>query len=137
MEYVNPPGGTKTWIENNHSAKIRSFITEEEQYTQKEKMQNSRLEAVLSYYKVMTSNIYAEDLRENFPKTTELTMPVFFGASQDFVCRAYMNKATVERMCKHATIHVYNTGHWVQFQAKDELNQNLFAWIQAAQGNTK
>ncbi|KAK0219924.1 hypothetical protein IW262DRAFT_1272900, partial [Armillaria fumosa] len=102
-EYMNPPGGLKKWIENNHMTKVGSFITEEDQHIQKEKMRNSGLEAALCYYKVATSNIYAEDLRgedfihmrlpqlinfvENPPKTTELNMPVFFGgASKDFVC---------------------------------------------------
>ncbi|KAK0192497.1 Alpha/Beta hydrolase protein [Armillaria mellea] len=137
-EYMNPPGGLKKWVENNHTTKVGSFITEEDQRIQKEKIRNSGLEAALCYYKVAISNMYAEDLRENPPKTTELTMPVFFGgASKDFVCRADMQKEVVEQKCKDATTHVYNSGHWVQLQAKDELNQNLLGWIQTVQERTK
>ncbi|PBK94936.1 alpha/beta-hydrolase [Armillaria gallica] len=137
-EYMNPPGGLKKWVENNHTTKVGSFITEEDQRIQKEKMRNSGIEAAFCYYKAVTSNINAEDLRENPPKTIELTMPVFFGgASKDFVCRVDMNKEAVEQKCKDATIHIYNSGHWVQLQAKDELNQNLLGWIQTVQEKTK
>ncbi|KAK0454084.1 Alpha/Beta hydrolase protein [Desarmillaria tabescens] len=139
-EYMNPPGGMKRWVENNRMTKVGSFLTEADQHTQKEKLRSSGLAAGTCYYKVVTSDIYAKDLQDedNPPKTAELTMPVFFGgASKDFICRADIHKATVEQTCKDATIHVYNTGHWVQLQARDELNQNLLAWIQTVQEKTK
>ncbi|KAK0203846.1 Alpha/Beta hydrolase protein [Desarmillaria ectypa] len=135
-EYMNPSGGLERWVENNRVTKVGSSITEEasrlleyDQHTHKGGMRSSGLAAGLCYYKAMIFNIYAEDLKdeENPPKTIKLNTPVFFGgASKNFVCRANMHKETVEQTCKDATIH-----------AKDELNQNLLAWVQTVQEKTK
>lgn len=58
--------------------------------------------------------------------------PVFFGASlKDFVCLAEAQKVTTASLAKDLTVHEYDACHWVQLEAKDELNRDLLAWIKA------
>ena len=61
----------------------------------------------------------------------EIHKPVFFGAAQqDYVALAATGKQSVTQLCKSVTIREFDTGHWVMLEAKDEVNQELSAWIQ-------
>ncbi len=60
----------------------------------------------------------------------EVTNPVFYGgALKDFVALNAVNKAGTVEKCKNATIHEYDGGHWVMWEAKDEVNKDLLNWL--------
>ncbi|KAG5634550.1 hypothetical protein DXG03_005847 [Asterophora parasitica] len=67
------------------------------------------------------------------PESYFIKQPVFFGsATQDYVCRpAFGRLATTQYTKGPLTIKEYETGHWVMWQAKEKLNQDLLEWVQA------
>lgn len=66
--------------------------------------------------------------KENIP----IRKPVFLGAcTKDFIGLAAKQKATTASLAKHLTVHEYDVGHWVQLEAKDEVNRDLLAWFEA------
>lgn len=61
----------------------------------------------------------------------EISAPVFFGAAlRDAVCLAQFGKQHITRYCKNATVKDFDTGHWLQLEAADEVNRELKAWIE-------
>ncbi|KAL0058846.1 hypothetical protein AAF712_014450 [Marasmius tenuissimus] len=65
------------------------------------------------------------------PENIVVKKPVFFGAAlQDFVAIAPVQiKATLDTSA-NSTIHLYNAGHWVHWEAKDEVNRDLLSWVE-------
>lgn len=47
------------------------------------------------------------------------------------MCLAEGQKAGTASLVKNLTVHDYDVGHWVQLEAKDEVNRDLLAWIKA------
>lgn len=58
--------------------------------------------------------------------------PVFFGgAKKDYVASSAGGKAAVNQFCKgNLTIHEFDAAHWLIWEAKDELNDKLVAWLE-------
>lgn len=55
---------------------------------------------------------------------------LFVAATRDYVCRAALHKATMQKYAPHAEIVELDSGHWPQFEATDELNKVLEKWIE-------
>ncbi len=122
----------------------------QDQRIQKEELRKGGMAGPLCYYKVIRTSIMTDDskgkpqwilgqsplclhiLEANPPKVMKVTKPVFFGgASKDYVCFASMSLAGTKATCEDTTAHVYDAGHWVQLEARDEVNRDLLAWIEA------
>lgn len=58
--------------------------------------------------------------------------PVFFGgAKKDYVASSAGGKAAVTQFCKgDLAIHEFDAAHWLIWEAKDELNDKLVAWVE-------
>ncbi|KAK0462974.1 Alpha/Beta hydrolase protein [Desarmillaria tabescens] len=152
-DYMQPIGGLRLWVESNRTTPIGSYLTEEDQRIQKEELRKGGIKGPLCYYKAVRTSIMADDSKgkrqyslgplcshapeANPPKIEKVSKPVFFGgASKDYVCLAHMSLAGTTASCEDTTSHVYDTGHWVQLEAKDEVNRDLLAWIQAVEVKT-
>ncbi|KAK0462988.1 alpha/beta-hydrolase [Desarmillaria tabescens] len=135
--YMGPPGAMKAWVENKKTTAVGSFLTEEDRRVQREELRKGGLAAPVCYYKAVYSTIEADDYQANPPTALKVTKPVFFGgALRDFVALYNVSEAVTKENCEDVTIHVYDTGHWVQMQAKDEVNQDMLTWIQDVEAKT-
>jgi pimeloyl-ACP methyl ester carboxylesterase len=57
---------------------------------------------------------------------------VFFGAALgDVLGVPQLQKATMEKLCKNTTFKDFETSHWPQMQAPEEVNKELLAWIES------
>ncbi|KAK0236641.1 Alpha/Beta hydrolase protein [Armillaria nabsnona] len=131
-DYIQPIGGLRSWVEGNRTTAVGSYLTEEDQRIQKEELRKGGMAGPLCYYKIIRTSIMTDDSKANPPKVMKVTKPVFFGgASKDYVCFANMGLAGTKATCEDTTAHVYDAGHWVQMEAKDEVNRDLLAWIEA------
>ncbi|KAK0204252.1 Alpha/Beta hydrolase protein [Desarmillaria ectypa] len=109
---------------------LASYITEEEKDFHKNELLDGGMAGCLNWYKVMTSEIDAEDNKAAPEENLEVTMPVFFGgALKDFICLSAIHKIGTADKCKKATIHEYEACHWVMWEAKDEVNRDLLSWL--------
>lgn len=62
----------------------------------------------------------------------EITKPVFYGgALHDAVALNVVNKTETTDNCKNATVHEYDGGHWIIWEAKDEINRDFLDWLKA------
>lgn len=75
----------------------------------------------------------AHTLHTGIPKENiKIQEPTFLGTClKDVVVLAPLQKATTSPLATNLTLHEYDAGHWVQVEAKDELNRDLLAWIKA------
>ncbi|KAG7447118.1 alpha/beta-hydrolase [Guyanagaster necrorhizus] len=136
-DYMQPIGGLRSWVESNRTTAVGLYLTEEDQRIQKGELRKGGIAGPLCYYKVVRTSIMADDSKANPPKIMKVTKPVFFGgASKDYVCFSSMNLAGTKNNCEDTTAHVYDAGHWVQIEAKDEVNRDMLAWIQAVEIKT-
>lgn len=65
--------------------------------------------------------------KENIP----INKPVFLGTCLKDLGPSEMQKIQTASQAKDLTVHEYNAGHWVQLEAKDDVNRDLLAWIKA------
>ncbi|KAK0207220.1 hypothetical protein IW262DRAFT_666508 [Armillaria fumosa] len=81
----------------------------------------------LNWYRVM--NVGNSRIEYSCPEENlVVTNPVFYGgALKDFVALNAVNKAGTVEKCKNMTIHEYDGGHWVTWEAKDEVNHDLLS----------
>ncbi len=60
-----------------------------------------------------------------------IKQPVFFGGcKQDYICLSAPAIATIGQTCPNVTVREFESDHWVQLAAPDQLNEALLAWVQ-------
>ncbi|KAG6911058.1 hypothetical protein DXG01_004572 [Tephrocybe rancida] len=130
--HLAPSGAVKAWVEGNNKTTFASYISEEEREKQKEELLRGGLAGPVSWYKVRVFDLDGEDSQDIAPENILIQKPVFLGAAlQDYICLAPLQKAVVSQSVKGPlTIKDFNTGHWVQWQEKDKLNQELVQWVE-------
>ncbi|KAK0441745.1 Alpha/Beta hydrolase protein [Desarmillaria tabescens] len=128
-----PTGALKAYLlQGKTDVPLASYITEEEKDFHKKELLDGGMASCLNWYKIMTSEIDAEDNKAAPEKNLEVTKPVFYGgALKDFVALNAVNKAGTVAKCKNATIHEYEGCHWVMWEAKDAVNRDLLTWLKA------
>ncbi|GLB44172.1 putative epoxide hydrolase [Lyophyllum shimeji] len=130
--HVSPLGALKAWIEANKRTALVAYVPKEEVEIQKQHLLEGGLEAPLCWYKVNIVGLEPED-QKGIPQENHLVhQPVFFGATlRDYVCRPDFGKMLAAKCCVGPlTVRDYDTGHWVMWEEKDKLNQELLEWIQ-------
>jgi hypothetical protein len=71
-------------------------------------------------------NVLTPELPENW----KIEKPCFFAATHnDAVCTPQIFKPLIEKVAEDLTIIDCYTGHWVQFEASDQLNSEIEAWL--------
>lgn len=65
------------------------------------------------------------------PEGWKIERPCFYAAPHnDAVSAPQMCKPSIEKYAKDLTIVDFYTGHWVQFEAGEQLNNEFEAWLQ-------
>ncbi|KAL0056717.1 hypothetical protein AAF712_016677 [Marasmius tenuissimus] len=126
-----PLGALEAWVTSDRRSASTVWTPEEEAHYLKAYGVPDAVEASLAWYKVLVSGIEAQDNKNISPENLNVKKPVFFGAAlQDFVATAPSQvKATLDSSA-NSTVHLYNSGHWVHWETKDEVNRDLLAWIE-------
>ncbi|KAF5376024.1 hypothetical protein D9615_007726 [Tricholomella constricta] len=132
LSHVAPTGAFKAWVEADKRTPTVSCLSEEEVKLQSEALLRGGLEGPLCWYKIRVSCLDIEDGKGIAPESYFIQKPVFFGgATQDCVSLLALNKIVIEQYTKGPlTVKEYETGHWIMWQAKDKLNQDLLEWFQ-------
>ncbi|PBK78288.1 alpha/beta-hydrolase [Armillaria solidipes] len=128
-----PTGALKSYLlQGKTDNPIASYITEEEKEFHKKELLDGGMAGCLNWYTVMVSGIDAEDNKAIPADNLEITKPVFYGgALHDAVALNVVNKATTTDTCKDVTLHEYDGGHWIIWEAMDEINRDLLEWLKS------
>lgn len=84
-------------------------------------------------HSIVSVNRLCSEIPPAVPQAQHIVQkPVFFGAAKsDYVALAAIGKFNTSQLCPNATVREFDTGHWVTWEAKDEVNKELLSWIQA------
>ncbi|KAJ4467013.1 alpha/beta-hydrolase [Lentinula aciculospora] len=127
-----PLGALQAWLEANSTTETGDFITPAERAIQIDAMRSEGMRAPLCWYEIVTSTIERDDDQGIPQENLTIKKPVFFGAAlEDYVCVAAIEITTILQTSENVTtIHQYDSGHWVQLEAKDQVNSDLLTWIE-------
>ncbi|KAG6895865.1 hypothetical protein C0992_011964 [Termitomyces sp. T32_za158] len=132
MTHLAPSGACKAWVKGNMKTKYVSYLPENEIEKQKNELLKGGLTGPVNYYKTNVFDLDLEDLKAIAPENLMIHKPVFLGtALQDYVSLAPLQKAVAAQSVKGPlTIKEFDTGHWIIWEEKDKMNEELLAWIQ-------
>ncbi|KAK1224639.1 hypothetical protein PQX77_012441 [Marasmius sp. AFHP31] len=128
-----PVGKLEDWVRNDRRSESNGTVItpEEKEVYLKAYSLPGAVEGSLAWYKVVVSGIEARDSKGIPPENAVVVKPVFFGAGvRDFAVLApVMIRSTLDSSA-NATIRLYDATHWLQWEAKDEVNRDLLTWIE-------
>ncbi|OSC99359.1 alpha/beta-hydrolase [Trametes coccinea BRFM310] len=131
-EWINPAWKSKEWIEANRTPGRPSWLSEEEYNTIRENLVRSGLKSQLNYYKVSVTDLNDQDSNNISQEALQVRKPVLFiAASKDLVSTPATGKAQLAQYAPHAKIVELDVGHWVMYEATEQLNRELEAWIES------
>lgn len=85
----------------------------------------------LSWYKVWTSGLTAEEDKGIPIRSPAISKPAFFAATtQDFICVAKPQINLMTKACANLKIHEFEAGHRVMMEKKDEFNIVFSSWLE-------
>ncbi|KAF6766530.1 Alpha/Beta hydrolase protein [Ephemerocybe angulata] len=126
-----PTGGLRTFLESDSRTPRGSYVPEDLSRIHKEKFQEHGFAGALNYYKIMVNGADMEEAKKIPQEQYVVKKPVFFGGTaKDPICVPMIGAATVKQLCPQATIQVFETGHWVQLEAHEEVNEALNKWLE-------
>jgi len=124
-----PKGALKEWMLADKMMPTASYITEEEKQMVIQTLLKNGLAGPLCWYKVHVHGAYTEDYKGIPPERYGVQHPVFFAAcKRDFLCSPALGLASTSKLCPNLTVKEFDTDHWVQLAAPDELNSALKEW---------
>jgi len=128
--YMVAPGKTAQWLENNMTPGFADYLNEEDINVIRRSILDGGIRSGLNYYKAVIQDVDLEDAL-NLPNNCVIEQPCFFAAAhKDYVCTPAQSKPLMEKYAKDLTTVDLSTGHWLQFEAADQLNNELEAWLQ-------
>ncbi|KAF8922734.1 alpha/beta-hydrolase [Mucidula mucida] len=122
-----PLGALRAWLAEDKRTEPADYLTAEEREFHKKELLDTGMTGPLNWYKILTSGLDAEDNKENII----ITKPTFFGgAKNDLIALADLQLKSLSATCPNLTYREFNAGHWILWEAKDEVNKELLKWIQ-------
>ncbi|KAG6812244.1 hypothetical protein H0H92_003784 [Tricholoma furcatifolium] len=130
-DHFAPTGTLKAWLEGNRKTSSASYLSEEELDKHKTDLLEGGLAAPVNWYKIRTFDLDLEDSKGITPENILIHKPVFFGAAlRDCICLPAMQKAvTIQNVKGPLTVRDFDAAHWLLWEDKDKLNQELLEWI--------
>ncbi|TFK77218.1 alpha/beta-hydrolase [Pluteus cervinus] len=131
IQNLCPLGAVRAWLESGQETAYASYISEEDRNEFFGILQKNGWTGPFNWYKIMTSGLDAADDTSIPQENYRNDKPVFFGGTtKDCVCLAGLHKAGTEQFCSNTTLREFDSAHWVMWEANDEVNKELFAWVQ-------
>ncbi|KAJ7288891.1 Alpha/Beta hydrolase protein [Mycena rebaudengoi] len=126
-----PIGKLKERLLNDKVPLPASSLTPDEVARERSSLLEGGLAAPLCWYKQDTTNAVAADNKLVPKENYIIKQPVFFGGGhEDYVCVPKAMLFTMKDVCPNLTVREYQTGHWIQLSAPDQLNKDLLEWVQ-------
>ncbi|THU93375.1 alpha/beta-hydrolase [Dendrothele bispora CBS 962.96] len=130
--HLSPRGAIKEYLLSGTVLPPASWYKEEDRQQQTNALLMGGFSGPLNYYKLLLSGLSNDDDATIPVEKYETDKPTFFGvAIEDFKAIIPVVKANFAKSCKNATIKDFETSHWPQLQAPDEVNKELLAWIES------
>lgn len=124
------PGATQAWIEADKKAQTIRFVPKEEMNIQKELL-NGNSEALLCFFKAAALGVDDQDAQSIEAENLQVRQPVFFGyGKNDQLSPAAAGRISSAQHCPVLTVKEFDTGHWLMWEAKDQVNRTLLEWLQ-------
>ncbi|KAF9022958.1 alpha/beta-hydrolase [Hymenopellis radicata] len=126
-----PLGALRAWLAEDKRAEPADYLTAEEREFHKKELLDTGMTGPFNWYKILTSGLDAEDNKGISPENIVIIKPTFFGgAKNDRIALADVQLKSLGEVCPNLTYREFDAGHWVLWEAKDEVNQELLMWIQ-------
>ncbi|KAL0572025.1 hypothetical protein V5O48_009946 [Marasmius crinis-equi] len=126
-----PLGALEAYVKEDRKPASTVWTPEEAEIYLKAYRLPDALEASLSWYRVLVSDIEAKDNQGIPPENLIVTKPVFFVVLLRVDWSMTGATATKSsRAAPNSTIRYYDAGHWAHWVVKDEVNRDLLAWVQ-------
>ncbi|KAL4885227.1 Alpha/Beta hydrolase protein [Aspergillus karnatakaensis] len=124
VEHVGPNGAIKKWLLGDQKGPHPAYITDEECKVHQDIMQNSHTSALKWYYALVENINEKEEIEVNLDP--ELRMPVLMVCPQPTKLELPGVEAQMSQVAPNLTFkRVSTSGHWVQLEARDEINAVL------------
>ncbi|KNG88039.1 epoxide hydrolase [Aspergillus nomiae NRRL 13137] len=123
--HLCPTGAIEEWLLSDHRAPLAPYITEEEFKTHQKLLVGHHASA-LNWYRALVSNINVED-EEQARITPSLSMPVLLVCPRKSSLEMPGLEEGMRAVCAGDLVvrRVSTTGHWVQLEAREEVNRML------------
>ncbi|KAF9487640.1 alpha/beta-hydrolase [Pleurotus eryngii] len=128
--HFTPSGALRAWVESGQTTDIVSWLSEEEQKVQREVLIKGGFTGPVSWYKVWTSGLTAEEDKGVPIRSPAISKPAFFGASTHDIMSPKPQIKLTKKACADLTVHEFEAGHWVMMEKKDEFNEVLGSWLE-------
>ncbi|TFY64338.1 hypothetical protein EVG20_g5975 [Dentipellis fragilis] len=141
IDHLGAIGGTKTWLESNKQGPAPAYLTSEVIHlsdgnhplltTIRKLLLDGGMTGPLSYYKVNTLGLNAEDDKLVPREKYDLHLPVFFGATtRDYVCTPAFDLLPLGRHAQGPlTVREFDADHWITLSHSPQVNAALLEWI--------
>ncbi|EIN11755.1 alpha/beta-hydrolase [Punctularia strigosozonata HHB-11173 SS5] len=131
--HVANTGKLREWVESDSHTQRASYLTDEDYQHMRSTLLSGGMKAPLLWYTNHVRNLSRDaDLAIPLDKW-KIAKPVFFGAAlKDYVCLAPVGKAGMRQAATReelVTVIDFDTSHWIQLEAPEELNARLLEWI--------
>jgi pimeloyl-ACP methyl ester carboxylesterase len=138
----------KAWLRSDRQAELASFITEEviilyqfnpklsqdltlQERTIHQKIMEGHHKSALNWYRMLVSNLNEEDEREAC-LSGKLSLPVLILNPAPGSSLGPNIEEAMRAVAENLTFHeVHTHGHWLQLEARNEVNAALKKFIQA------
>ncbi|KAG6812245.1 hypothetical protein H0H92_003785 [Tricholoma furcatifolium] len=132
LTHLTPSGALKSWIEGKNETEVASYIPTDDLEKQRALLRNGGLAGPVNWYKVWVYDLDLEDAKDLTPDDILIHKPVFLGtASKDPVFLPPFQQALTGKNVKGPlTVKEFDAAHWVLWEKKDQVNEELLAWIQ-------
>ncbi|KAF9521695.1 alpha/beta-hydrolase [Crepidotus variabilis] len=123
-------GGFDAYLPKNLSVPLPAFLPPAVCLPNNSCIDQTGLSAPFNWYKVVTSDLDREDAALVPKENYKINKPVFYGAAlNDMVAVSALFYATMPPYVPQLTIQNYTASHWVQWEKRDEVNQDINAWV--------
>ncbi|KAL2808572.1 Alpha/Beta hydrolase protein [Aspergillus granulosus] len=124
IEHVGPTGAMEDWLTQNKKGPVAPYISEAERQIHQEILRDSHSSA-LKWYHALVNNISEQDeLQANI--NPSLSMPVLMVCPQPTKLELPGVEEQMRQVASDLTFkRVSTAGHWVQLEARDEVNEIL------------
>ncbi|KAH9916902.1 Alpha/Beta hydrolase protein [Fomitopsis serialis] len=132
------PGAAKAALLADKRTPIASYVTPEVKQHLTDMIVKDGLGGALNWYKVILSGLAAEDDKGIPQERLPLPLPVLYiGGKQDCVNPSALALRTSTQLCSDLTVKELDTGHWLQLEAPDEVNETLKEWVETVEKKAK
>ncbi|KAH9894808.1 alpha/beta-hydrolase [Cubamyces lactineus] len=130
VEWLIPEGKAKEYVEGNRLTGRPHWLSQEEYNTIRDILVQAGLKSRNIYYTTAFSNANIQSDSKIPQEAMAVQRPaLFIAAARDVVCLASVSKTVMAQYAPHAKVVEIDIGHWLQFEATEQVNNELEVWL--------